>query len=109
MKTNYQISPEEFIVAWETSESVPEVVENLRRLAKAKGAKNMSKTIVLSRASSYRTLGVNLKKMKRKHGKPIDVKALNNLVSKINQSGRLFDKDVVVVDLRKMSADKATA
>ncbi len=66
-------------MAWETSESVPEVVEKLRRVAKAKNTQSMSKDIVLSRASSYRSLGVNLKKMKRKHGKPIDVKALNNL------------------------------
>jgi hypothetical protein len=47
--------------------------------------------------------------MKRKHGKPIDVKALNNLVSRINQGGGLFDKDVVAIDLRKMSNDKITA
>ena len=109
MKTNYQVSPEEFIMAWETSESVPEVVEKLRRVAKAKNTQSMSKDIVLSRASSYRSLGVNLKKMKRKHGKPIDVKALNNLVSRINQGGGLFDKDVVAIDLRKMSNDKFTA
>ena len=109
MKTNYQVSPEEFIMAWETSESVPEVVEKLRRVAKAKGTKSMSKTIILSRASSYRTLGVDLKKMKRKHGKPIDVKALNSLISRINKGGGLFDKDVVAIDPRKIGADKVTA
>jgi hypothetical protein len=46
MKTNYQVSPEEFIMAWETSESVPEVVEKLRRVAKAKNSQSMSKDIV---------------------------------------------------------------
>lgn len=84
MKTNYKISPEEFVLAWETSETVTEVVQRMKELAQAKKAPAMAKEIVLSRASSYRNLGINLKKLKRKHGKPIDIASLNTLIGRIN-------------------------
>ena len=84
MKTNYKVSPEEFVLAWETSETVTEVVQRMKELAQAKKAPAMAKEIVLSRASSYRNLGINLKKLKRKHGKPIDIASLNTLIGRIN-------------------------
>ncbi len=84
MKTDYKISPEEFVLAWETSNTVSEVVDKMKALAKTKNAPMMAKEIVLSRASSYRTLGVKLKKLKRKHGKPIDIAALNTLIGRLN-------------------------
>ncbi len=84
MKTSYKISPEEFVLAWETSETVSEVLEKMKGLAQAKKAPIMTKEIVLSRASSYRNLGINLKKLKRKHGKPIDIASLNTLIGRLN-------------------------
>jgi len=84
-KTNYQVTPEEFVAAWETSETVDEVEQKLEKLARGKGTPPMAKDIILSRASTYRHSGINLKKMRRKHGRPIDVEALNRLIAKIGR------------------------
>lgn len=91
-KTNYHVTPEEFILAWETSETVDEVVEKLGRAAKEKGSPAIPKDIILSRASTYRNSGVKLKKMRRRHGRPIDVEALNRLIMRISREGDGHDR-----------------
>lgn len=84
-KTNYKITPEEFICAWETSDTVDEAVTKIREICLQKKTPPMEKDIVLSRASAYRTSGVRLKKMRRKHGRPIDVESLNRLITSIKR------------------------
>src|SRR5436309_1183872 len=69
-KKQYNVTPEQFVQAWQTSESAQEVADRL----------GMPKAIVLARASTYRQQGINLKKMKKKHKRALDVPALNRLI-----------------------------
>ncbi len=69
----YAQSCQDFIRVWETSGSADDVAEALK----------MPKAIVHARASSYRQLGVKLKKMPRKMSKQLDVEALNGLVEEL--------------------------
>ena len=72
-RRKYNVSPEEFVTAWETSETPLEVATKL----------NMPKPIVLARASSYRAVGVRLNKMTRKRVDSLDIAGLNNLIAKL--------------------------
>jgi hypothetical protein len=66
----YNVSAEEFIRTWQASATADEVAEKL----------GMPKPIVHARASSYRSVGIRLKKMPRPEGKTIDVEGLNALI-----------------------------
>lgn len=82
-RQKYNIKPEDFCRAWQTSDSPQEVAEKL----------GMPKAIVLARASAYRSDGVNLKKMKRRSRRTLDIEGLNRLVEAINE-GREGDTEV---------------
>jgi hypothetical protein len=73
-RTEYNITPEQFVTAWEQSESADEVAKRLK----------MPKPIVLARASSYRHAGVKLKKMKRKSTRGLSVDALNAVIDRLH-------------------------
>lgn len=61
-------TPEDFVRAWQTSDSIKSVME----------ITGLSYTSVSRRVSDYRKKGINLKKMK--HGRSsIDVDALNKI------------------------------
>jgi hypothetical protein len=73
-KKNYNVSPEEFVVAWQMSKTAEEAAQRL----------GMPKGIVLARASFYREKGVNLKTMKRGKKKLLDVQALNRVIDNLD-------------------------
>jgi hypothetical protein len=72
-RTEYNVSPEAFIRAWQTSSSADEVAEKLK----------MPKPIVHARATTYRKAGVKLKSMPRAGKASLDVDALNRLVDEL--------------------------
>jgi hypothetical protein len=72
-RTEYAVSPEEFIKVWQLSASADEVAKKLK----------MPKPIVHARASSYRKAGVKLKSMPRAGVRTLDVDKLNQLVSEL--------------------------
>jgi hypothetical protein len=74
-RTEYNVSPEEFVRAWQTSETAQEVADKLK----------MPKPIVLARASGYRKDGIHLKKMKRGPKRALDVDALNRLIEQLDR------------------------
>lgn len=69
------VTPEAFLDAWQSSNSAQEVADKL----------GMDKPIVLARASYYRGLGINLKSMKRKAKKKLDIEELNRQIAKLNK------------------------
>jgi hypothetical protein len=73
-REQYDVSPEDFIRAWQTSQSADEVAEKLK----------MPKGIVHARASNYRTAGIRLKKMPRSRKNKLDVDALNKMIEEMN-------------------------
>ena len=75
-RAKYDVTPEQFITAWQTSESADEVAEKLK----------MPKPIVLARVSSYRRAGLKLKKMPRRPGKELDIERLNRLIEELDAS-----------------------
>ena len=99
-RTEYAVSPEQFILMWQKSSSVAEVAEAL----------GMPKPIVLARKSNYTALGIKLKKMPRKsreHG--LDVNALNAMIEALDRSGKNptasnHDPGVGEVDIVKNNA-----
>jgi hypothetical protein len=70
-RTNYHVSDERFVAAWQASDSTEAVGEAL----------NMPPKIVLSRAAVYRRNGVDLKKMPRKTNRGNNVERLNAIVA----------------------------
>jgi hypothetical protein len=74
-RTEYDVTPEQFIEAWQTSQSAQEVATRLK----------MPKPIVLARASFYRQAGINLKKMPRKTSRELDVERLNKLIEELRR------------------------
>jgi hypothetical protein len=76
-RTEYNVTPEEFIKAWQQSDSPQEVADLLK----------MPKAIVLARASNYRDNGIRLKKMKRGQKRKLDVEALNALIDELEAEG----------------------
>lgn len=73
-RTNYNVSPEDFIRAWQTSNTAQEVADRL----------GMPKGIVLARASNYRRDGVKLKKLARRHKRALNVEKMNELIVQLN-------------------------
>lgn len=71
--TRYNISPEEFVRAYETSESYEEVQEKT----------GMPYEVIVTRAHEYRKKGAKLKKLGRRGRKGLDVEALNQLIEEI--------------------------
>src|SRR5205807_5198562 len=61
-RTQYDVTAEQFVRAWQTSETAQEVADRLK----------MPKPIVLARASAYRKDGVKLKKLKRTSSRALD-------------------------------------
>jgi hypothetical protein len=74
-RKDYNVTPQEFIRAWESSSTAEEVAEIL----------GMPKAIVLARASNYRLQGVKLKKMPRQNKRKLDVDALNTLIEDLKK------------------------
>ncbi len=74
-KTDYSVSPEEFIRVWQAASSAQEVADRLK----------MPKPIVLARASNYRKAGVHIKKMPRRSNRRLDVAALNKLIEQLDR------------------------
>lgn len=71
-RKEYNVTPEQFVMAWEASASAQECADKLK----------MPKPIVLARASSYRKDGINLKKMKRGVN-GLNIGQLNDLIDTI--------------------------
>jgi transposase len=67
--TDYNISAEEFVVAWQTSKSAQEVADRL----------GVPKPIVHARASAYQQAGIKLKHMPKGPRKRLDLEELNRL------------------------------
>jgi hypothetical protein len=76
-RQHYNVTPQQFITAWQTSSSADEVAARL----------GMPKAIVLARASGYRQEGIRLKKMVRKNSKALNVAELNKLIEEIKKRG----------------------
>lgn len=75
-RTEYDVSPEQFIRVWQAANSVDEVAAKLK----------MPKPIVLARKSNYVKAGVKLKKMPRKStSRNLDVDRLNALIDELNK------------------------
>lgn len=68
-----EVSPRDFTVAWQTSESVEEVSKRT----------GLPKDVCSARASQLRKLGVNLKKFPAGGRPAIDVEALNRLIEEM--------------------------
>jgi hypothetical protein len=69
------VTPDEFALTWQASDSAEEAAEKL----------GMPEPIVLARVSNYRKLGVNLKKMPRKNSRRVDVEGINKSI-KLNNT-----------------------
>lgn len=76
-RREYSVTPEEFIKAWQESETAQEVADKL----------GMPKPIVLARASAYRGEGVKLKKMRRENKRALDIDGLNRLIEQLAAGG----------------------
>jgi len=75
-RTEYDVSPESFIRAWQASQSVDEVAATLK----------MPKPIVLARKSNYKKAGIKLKSMPRKStDRRLDVDKLNALIDELGR------------------------
>ena len=76
-RKQYNVSPEDFVKVWQSSESADEVAQKL----------NMPKNIVLARSAVYRknrkdgSPGVPLKKMPRVNPRRLDVENLRKLAT----------------------------
>jgi hypothetical protein len=75
-QTNYGVSPEAFVMAFEEANTVSDVAEKLA----------IPIPIVHARASVYRRLGVKLKKLKRRKSSSVDVDRLNKLLESRRRS-----------------------
>jgi transposase len=68
-RKQYDVTPDKFIQAWQAANNVAEVAAQL----------GIPKSIVYSRASTYRKRGINIKKMKR-NPMSLDAYRLNQLI-----------------------------
>ncbi len=69
-RTEYGLSAEQIVRAWQLSGSAQEAADKL----------GMPKPILHARVSGYRKKGVRLKSMPRTPGREIDVDAMNRLI-----------------------------
>jgi hypothetical protein len=74
-KTEYNVSAEQFITVWQTSDTAQEAAERLK----------MPKDIAHARASMYRKAGVRLKRMPRRGQGGLNVAALNKLIEELDR------------------------
>ena len=81
-RAEYNVTPEKFIEVWESSETAQEVADRL----------GMPKPIVLARASTYRSLKIKLKKMKRESKRALNVDECNRLIERI-RAGQSVEQD----------------
>ncbi len=75
-RISYGFTDEQFVLAWWMSETVSRAAGELSKLCGV----TVPVKIVSDRASYYRKLGVNLKRMKRVFPPSMDVVSLNALV-----------------------------
>lgn len=68
-RTNYDVPAARFIEVWNASESAEQVAQ----------ITGMPKPIVLARASNYRSMGINLKKMRRSGRPRLDLEELKKI------------------------------
>jgi hypothetical protein len=76
-RAEYNVTPQQFIEAWQRSDSPQQVADRLK----------MPKNIVLARASMYRVAGIKVKKMKRRNKRYLDVSALNAFIEDLEAQG----------------------
>jgi hypothetical protein len=72
-RSQFDITPEEFVTAWNAARTAQEAADKL----------GMPKAIAQARASKYRKAGVKLKKMSRRSGRRLDVEGLNRLIAQL--------------------------
>ena len=70
-RNEYSVTPEEFVVAWNSSETAEE----------AAGKLAMPKAIAQARATTYRRMGIPLKKMDRRPKTSLNLELLNKLAN----------------------------
>src|SRR5579872_6842167 len=68
-RVTYNVSPEDFVKAWQLSNSAAEAAEKLK----------MPKNAVLSRVASYRKKGVVLKVMSKENPNKLNIEKLNTM------------------------------
>jgi hypothetical protein len=73
---SYDVSPEDFVRAWQSSSTTQEVSEKL----------GMPIPIAVARASAYRKGGVDLKKLSKKASRVLDVEGLNRLIEEMEKT-----------------------
>jgi hypothetical protein len=69
-RTRYAVTPEQFALAWNESESAEEAAQRV----------DMPLPIVLARVSNYRKKGIKMKKMPRKDSRKLNVEKINQSV-----------------------------
>jgi hypothetical protein len=74
--SEYGVEKEEFIKAWEESESLPEVADRLK----------MPKAIVAARAAYYRSRGIDLKTMTRADRARTEANVMNALIHQVREA-----------------------
>lgn len=74
-RARYDVPPERFVVAWNTSDSAQQAADAL----------GMPRSVVIARAAKYRQAGVKLKGMKRGRRPKLDVDALNRLLAEVGE------------------------
>ncbi len=77
VRDSYKFSAEQFVSAWQSSDSVDNVAKALTTIA----GKPVPRGIVLARASMYKKRGVSLKSLAAKRGRHLDVDKLNTLAT----------------------------
>jgi hypothetical protein len=80
-RRDYGIEPLEFRNAWNTSDTPQEATNKLTVIARSKGKlaadEVVPKAIVLARAAVYRKKNIELKEMKRRNPRKLDVASIN--------------------------------
>lgn len=72
-RNSYDVTPEQFIFIWQTSETPQEAADKLK----------MPRPIVLARATGYRRRGIPLKAMPRRGRRTVDVEKLKRLAEEL--------------------------
>ena len=74
-RTEYNVSAEDFILAWQSSNTAEEVAAKV----------GMPRPLVHARACTYRSMGVRLKMLARVNPRRLDVEALNKLIQQVEE------------------------
>ncbi len=95
-KTDYNVSAEEFISAWEMGVQKGWVAQ---QIADHLG---LPKPILLARACNYRKLGIKLSKVSKRLPSTLDVDNLNRLINHLNKPGmKQFETHIPIAGDRK--------